>query len=118
MMSGNPPPNLQALKLVVAVLTGKDMGWGTSCQNRQSVLLNPVGEEAQNHNIQVAGMLGSNGLLSKEYHQLPQQVRSWSISFICITSLKENTERLILIAVLFLLPWPLSMGFQLANTLL
>ena len=77
MISGNPPPNLQALKLVVAVLTGKNMGWGTSCQNRQNVLLNPVGEEAQNHSIQVIGMLGSNGRLSKEYYQLPTlKVRS------------------------------------------
>ena len=66
--SGIPPPNIAALKLVVAVLTGRGSEWAKSCQKKPSVLSNPVGGEAQSRSIQVTGTLGSSGLLLKEYH--------------------------------------------------
>ena len=72
MLSQKAPPNIQSLKLVVAVLTGKVGALENHCQTKPGVLLNQVGEILRSPNIQVPGMLGSNGLLSKEYHQLPQ----------------------------------------------
>ena len=70
--SGQPPPNMRTLKLVVATLSGKNGELGKEFQLKQSPLWRQVGGKRQRLNMEVPGNSGFNGHVGLEYHRLPQ----------------------------------------------
>ena len=68
LITGNPPPNIAACRLVVCLLTGKTEG--QCCLKEQPNLLKQVGGSQQKPSTPAAGGDGNFGPPCMEYHRL------------------------------------------------
>ena len=68
--TGFPPPDLQRLKLVACLISGKSDQTQATSQNRPKNWLKPHGEGRRKRDMEEHGGSGVNGAVCREYRQL------------------------------------------------